>query len=109
MNNTEKLLRAFIEAQGYGIKEVVTHNEYTNTLEGGLFCADIEQRCVEEIIDYQVTKKNGKQDMIKQMSECMFDQLNKGGVECHTVTYNGITMKYNSESKSAEVVDNENI
>ena len=60
MNNCEKKLDALIYALGFDVVETVSHNEYSNTLKGSLFCADITQKCVEEIIDYKLTKHNNK-------------------------------------------------
>ena len=58
MNNCEKKLDALIDALGFDVVETVSHNEYSNTLKGSLFCADITQKCVEEIIDYKLTKRD---------------------------------------------------
>jgi len=51
MDNTEKLLRAFIKAQGYEIEETVTYDLFHT----GIGNPEIIDKI--EIIDYKVTKK----------------------------------------------------
>ena len=50
MNNTDKLLRAFIEASGFDVEEVITKQELISP-ESPIFNRTIET------IDYKVTKK----------------------------------------------------
>lgn len=61
MNNTDKLLRAFIEAQGYEIDLIMG----TEEVDGGLIKSRIT-------IDYKVTKKEqSKQEVIKRIMVMM--------------------------------------
>ena len=92
MNNTEKLLRAFIEASGFDIEEVETFNEaqylvdkedYKNNPNDyrGAFCKSPPFKASYIEIDYKVTKKP--------------DQLNKlyDGISLRQLTQNVIDIE----------------
>ena len=68
MNNTEKLLRAFIEASGFDVEEVETFNEAQYLVDKedhknnpndyrGAFCKSPPFKASYIEIDYKVTKK----------------------------------------------------
>ena len=135
MNNTEKLLRAFIEAQGYEVQALIDRKETPISKQsgesavvacmygkahglvvnndGGYKRGDDECYYLEPslFVDYKVTKKikQTKQDLIIDMAQCLFGQFGKNGVACHTIEYNGVVMEYNSELHHVRVITNEKI
>ena len=57
MNNTDKLLRAFIEASGYEIEEVKTVTKQKFSVAKALFTERYNSQQPITTIDYKVTKK----------------------------------------------------
>ena len=64
MNNTDKLLRAFIEASGYEIKEVVVDKVIPD-----LSRVERSTLTIKDVIDYKVTKRDNG---VKQFAADVF-------------------------------------
>lgn len=113
MDNTEKLLRAFIEASDYDI-------ETTESIKRTYLASDImdngepkENALPASIIkttDYKVTKRpKTKEEVVKDMCKELFEFAKEADTKLVSFISPGIKVTLNKESGELEVEDNENI
>lgn len=69
MNNTEKLLRAFIEVSGYEIEEVKSVEKVKFSILKAVLTDRFNPQRDKVTIDYKVTKRNGKSELHRIVRE----------------------------------------
>lgn len=102
MNNTHKLLLAFIEASGYEVEEVRMDypkaKQYID-LDGNPYEVPIDGQSVSITTDYKVTKKKSQADEDYEAVAHLMTQFKKGTHETMTITYSGKTYTYNDKGE----------